>query len=448
MLRWVLVILTVLGISLAAIFAFDSTVLRLTTIIAGTCLALWLSELVPPFVPTLLLWTLSPLLLGFFDKKFSLPNVLTWAADPVLALFLGGFAIGVATERYGFDKKLAQLSLKASGRSFPKFLLFTIFLTAFLSMWISNIAAAALMLACLRPIAKHFEDNDRLRRMLLVGIALGANIGGISTPVGTGPNAIALAHVSITHHVSFLDWMFLAIPLAFGMLIFGYLILIFRSDLQHQKTENLPAKLTLQNEEEGKFGLGEIGFLIVISLTILAWLTEPLHGISASIVALGATSVLFLSGLLKAKDLSKIDWSTLILIAGGITLGKLLEQTGIVKTLAENISWQEINPTLGLFLLCFASAILSALMSNTATAVLLIPLAGAFFPEPSTAILIAISASFGMPFVISTPPNAMVYGEGGVKFKDLFLPGIILMLTGCLLVSLTGRFILNLAGIP
>ena len=446
--RWaILIFLLMVSIIAPALFIESALFSRVVTV-AAICLILWLSELVPPFVPSLILWTLTPLLLVSLDNRFHLGTVLSWAADPVLLLFLGGFAIGVATERYGFDKKLAQLSLKASGKSFPKFLFLTIFLTAFLSMWMSNIAAAALMLACLRPIAKHFEDNDRLRRMLLVGIALGANIGGISTPVGTGPNAIAVAHVSAVIRVSFLDWMFLALPLAFGMLIFGYLILIFRSDLRHQKTENLPAKLSLQNAEESKFGFREIGFVMVVSMTVLAWLTEPLHGISASIVALGATSVLFLSGLLKAKDLSKIDWSTLILIAGGITLGKLLEQTRIVKALAENISWQELNPTVGLFLLCFASAILAALMSNTATAVLLIPLASAFFPEPSTAILIAISASFGMPFVISTPPNAMVYGEGGVKFKDLFLPGIILMLTGCLLVSLTGRFILNLAGIP
>lgn len=446
--RWTILIFLLAVSIIAPTLFIESALFSRVVTIAAICLILWLSELVPPFVPSLLLWTLTPLLLVSLDNKFGLVNVLSWAADPVLMLFLGGFAIGVATERYGFDKRLAQLSLKASGKSFSKFLFFTIFLTAFLSMWMSNIAAAALMLACLRPIAKHFEDNDKLRRMLLVGIALGANIGGISTPVGTGPNAIAFAHISAVTRVSFLDWMFLALPLAFGMLVFGYLILIFRSDLRHQNIDSLSEKLSLKSDVESRLGFSEIGFLLVVSMTILAWLTEPLHGISASIVALGATCVLFLSGLLKSKDISKIDWATLILIAGGITLGKLLEQTGIVKTFAENISWHDLNPTLGLFIICLASAILSAFMSNTATVVLLIPLVGAFSPEPSTAILIAISASFGMPFVISTPPNAMIYGEGGVKFKDLFLPGIILMLAGCLLVSLTGRFILNLAGIP
>ena len=158
--------------------------------------------------------------------------------------------------------------------------------------------------------------------------------------------------------------------------------------------------------------------------------------------------MLFLSGLLKKKDILKIDWSTLLLIAGGITLGRLFEQSGLIKTLAANVPFGDLHPSLTIFLLCLASALLAALMSNTATAVLLIPLATALVPYPSTAILIAISASFGVPFVISTPQNAMVYGEGGVKFGDLFWPGIFLMVLGCVIVSLTGPAVLNFVGIP
>lgn len=99
-------------------------------------------------------------------------------------------------------------------------------------------------------------------------------------------------------------------------------------------------------------------------------------------------------------------------------------------------------------LLCFASALLSALMSNTATASMLIPLAATLTASPSAVVLVAVSASFGIAFVISTPPNAMVYGEGGIKSGDLLAPGIVLMIPGCLLVGLTGTFVLNLLGIP
>ena len=122
MLRLVLVVLAILALFFASAFAFDAPILRLTSIIAGTCLILWLTEIVPPFVPTLLLCAFTPLLLGPFDKNFALPSVLKWAIDPVLVLFFGGFVLGVAAERHGFDKRLANVALHSAGNSFAKFL--------------------------------------------------------------------------------------------------------------------------------------------------------------------------------------------------------------------------------------------------------------------------------------------------------------------------------------
>ncbi len=447
---WLFVILTIIGISLAAIFVLDSAILRLTTIIAVTCLVLWLSEIVPPFVPTFLLCTLTPLLLGPLDNKFNLPNVLAWAMDPVLALFFGGFVLGVAAERYGFDKRLASVALRSAGKSLAIFLLLIILMTAFLSMWMSNIAAAVLMLACLRPVLLNFEVDDILRRTILVGIALGANIGGLSTPIGTGPNAIAIASISETAHISFLDWMSFALPLSIGMLFFGFTLIWFRVRRQQSEWSSKVGQLNegaFRGESGQTSHAREFAFLLVLAAAILLWLTEPLHGVSASVVSLAAASVLFLTRLLKKEDLLSVDWSTLLLIAGGIALGKLLEQSGLVKIITANVAWNDLNTTLALFLLCLASATLSALMSNTATAVMLIPIAHALIPESSTAILVAIAASFGMPFVISTPPNAMIFGEGGVRFNDLFIPGIVIMLLGCLIISLTGRMVLNFVGI-
>ncbi len=449
-LRWLFLVLVIAAASLAAILVFESAVLRLTIIIAAVCLALWLSEAVPPFVPTFLLCALIPLLLGPFDKKFSLPSVLSWAMDPVLALFFGGFVLGVAAETYDFDKRLANIALRSAGNSYLKFLLLIILLTAFLSMWMSNIAAAVLMLACVSPVLHNFEIDNILRRSLLVGVALGANIGGISTPVGTGPNAIAIAAISETTHVSFMAWMSFAVPLSLGMLAVGITLLWFR--VRSKKEEwthiTLPPNTESRNSKVSGTRKQAFFFILLFAGTILLWLSEPWHGVSPGIVSLGAASVIFMTGLLKKKDLLRVDWSTLLLIAGGITLGKLLEQSGLVKMIAANVAWNELNATLALFLLCLASATLSALMSNTATVVMLIPLADALIPGPSTAILIAIAASFGMPFVISTPPNAMAFGQGGVKFGDLFWPGIIIMILGCGLISVTGKQILNFAGMP
>lgn len=419
--------------------------------IVAVCLFLWIRGIVPPFVPTLLLWTLVPLLIGPLDARFTLPRVLAFAADPVMALFFGGFALGTATERNGFDRRLTHFAFRISGHSFRQFLLLVIMITAFLSMWMSTIAAAALMLACLHPVVHEFENNDILRRSLLVGVALGADMGGIATPIGTGPNAIAIASIADAQQVSFLSWMAFGLPLTIGLLTASYLFLLWRVGRRDGAWLLTTGRFNGAVAGNGGSPNSRFGIVIFLSIfigTVALWLTEPLHRVPAAVIALGSTAALFLSGALAKEDLFRIDWPTLFLIAGGITIGRLLEQTETVASVAAYVPFSDLDPTASLFILCMASALLSALMSNTATAVLLIPLATTLIPAPSTAILIAVSASFGIPFVISTPPNAMVFGQGGVKFGDLFWPGIILMILGCLLVSVTGRAVLNLVGIP
>ena len=419
--------------------------------IAGVCLLLWLSELTPPFVPTLLLWVLIPLILSPLDAKYSLTNTLRWAADPVLGLFFGGFVLGVATERHNFDRILARWALYSSRGSFDRMLLTTMFLTAFMSMWISNIAAAALMFACLRPTLSLLKVDSATRRTLLIGVALGANLGGIATPIGTGPNAIAIASMAGSQQVTFIDWMIFALPLAVGMLLLGFVVLRWRSgkiDGNWNSVAERTFGARVADLPDKSSRRRRIGFLAVLAASTILWLTEPLHGIPSAVVALASAAFIFLSGILKKDDLARIDWSTLLLIAGGITLGRMFEASGIITAAVKDIPFETFHPTLTLLLICLASALLSALMSNTATVVLLIPLATALVPQPSTAILVAVAASFGMPFVISTPPNAMAYGEGGLRTSDLLVPGLIILVVGCILVGLTGRPVLRMAGFP
>ena len=442
------VILVLIGLLVAAApqFLIASTVYAHVVSIACICLFLWLSEIAPPFVPTLLLWALIPLVLSPYDPKYSLVNVLGWAADPVMALFFGGFALGLAAERYGLGARVMAFALRVSGGSYTRFLVFVIFITAFFSMWISNIAAAALVFACLTPVIADLDDEHMLRRTLLIGVALGANFGGITTPVGTGPNAIALASIQSTSSVSFVDWMTFALPLTLGLLLMSFIFLLWR--VRRDTGDWVPsgeANLALNDHPKG---FGGRAFPFLLAATVVMWLAEPLHGVSAATIALGCAAVLFLSGMLAKQDLLRIDWSTLLLIAGGITLGKLLERSDIIKEATEKLPLTDLHPLATLFLLSFVTAVLSSLMSNTATVVLMIPLATSLVPGPSTAILIAVSASLGVPFIISTPPNAMAFGQRGVRFGDLFWPGIILMVIGCILVSLTGKTVLNLAGIP
>lgn len=440
MIRWGVAALSIAGIAVASLTLVPDPVIARALLIAGICLTLWLGEVVPPFVPTLFLWAATPLLLGGFGEAFKLRQVLGWSADPVLALFLGGFALSVGAARYGLDAWVARLAVALSRNGGLSLLFLTAGATAILSMWISNIAAAAMMIAALRPLLTGMAKEDAFRRALLVGVAVGANFGGIATPVGTGPNAIAIAAVSRHAPLTFLSWMAFALPLTAGLILAGLLLLVARFRVRGSAglADVRPEPLTR----------GARLVMAVFALTVLAWLSEPVHGAPAAVISLLATVVLFGGGLLKRQDLSVIDWSTLILIAGGIGLGNLLEQSGLLTAASAAVSWEQFPAFWRLLALCFTSATLAALMSNTAAVTMLIPLAASLDPAPSTAILIAVAASLGAPFVISTPPNAMVYGEGGVRSTDLLLPGLVLMVLGCVVVALTGPFVLRLAGIP
>ena len=184
--RWAFSVLTIGVLTAAPLYFVESPLHARVVAIAAVCLFVWISQLAPPIVPTLLLWTLVPLAISPIDPRFSLESVLTWAVDPVMALFFGGFTLGVAAEVYGLDKRLAAFALRFAGRSFSLLLLLIVCITAFFSMWLSNIAAAALVLTSLRPVLREFRDDHVLRRTLLIGVALGADLGGIATPIGTG----------------------------------------------------------------------------------------------------------------------------------------------------------------------------------------------------------------------------------------------------------------------
>lgn len=438
--RWIVAGTLVTALVISSWLWIEDPVFARALAIAGICLVLWLTEVVPPYVPTLLLWAMTPLLLSGYGEQFQLARVLGWSANPVLALFLGGFALSVAASRHGIDNLIARFAVRLSGGYRLGLVALVIAATATLSMWMSNIAAAAMMLAALHPLFIGTARDNRFRRATLLGIAIGANFGGIATPIGTGPNAIAIAAASNSVRVTFLRWMVFSLPLALGLMIAGGLLLKARFHLRG-RTE-LPPIAVKAPDRAGRL------LMIVFFVTVAAWLTEPIHGTSSAIVALIATAVLFGCGLLRRKDIERIDWSTLGLIAGGIGLGTLLDQAGLPKFAGAAVPWQEIPQVARLFMLCFTAALLSALMSNTAAVTMLIPLAAGIDPAPSTAILIAVAASLGIPFVISTPPNAMIYGEGGITFSDLAVPGLVLMLLGCVLVSATGPFVLNLVGIP
>jgi sodium-dependent dicarboxylate transporter 2/3/5 len=441
--HWVRPGLALLGVAASVLVAWlgvDSPLVARSILIAGVCLTLWLTELVPPFVPTLLLLGATPALLGSLDTGYKLPAVLAWCADPVLALFLGGFTLGAAASRHSIDAAVAQHVVRLARGNQRLLLLLVMAGVAFLSMWMSNIAAAAMMLVSLRPLLKAFPPGSTLRKAVLMSVALGANFGGMATPVGSGPNAIAISAASGHAQVTFVKWMAFALPITGLMLGAGFLLLVVGYRVRGRFEPPATSVPRLDTPARWVFAL----FVACAAL----WLTEPLHGLPAPLVALGATAALFGTGLLRREDLGRLDWSTLILIAGGISLGRLVERSGVVASALRGVDWSAWPQVAQVGVLVTLAAILSALMSNTGTSALLIPISLQLFPSASVPILVAVACSFGIPFVISTPPNAMVAGEGGVDSSDLLRVGLPLMVLGCLLITLTGPWVLRLFGVP
>lgn len=414
-------------------------------LIAGACLVLWLTEAIPLYATTIVLWAGVALLLGPLDPKaFSLGRVLAWAAQPVMALFFGGFALSVAGSKYGIDAWIAGGMLRASRGRRALLLLAVMAGTAVLSMWMSNIAAGAMMVATLRPLfsstGAEAGGSAGFRKALLLGIAFAADFGGIGTPIGTGPNLIAVGAVADTYRISFLHWTLFGVPLALGMVLLAYAILLglyrVRGAVDHVHIPQSP--LT---------GRGWAVVAIFFAGTT-TWLTEPLHGIPSAVTALLIAAALFGAGLLNGNDLAKMEWDTLLLIAGGLTLGELFDESGLARSMAAAVPWATIHPTLLVLSFVFVCALLAAVASNTAAAAMLVQIGLGIMPTPSFAVLVALGASMGVPFVISTPPNAIVYGQGGLSTRDLSVPGMVLMVVGCLLLAFTGPTVLRWVGVP
>jgi sodium-dependent dicarboxylate transporter 2/3/5 len=258
--------------------------------------------------------------------------------------------------------------------------------------------------------------------------------------VGTGPNGIAISAATPYAQVTFVKWMAFALPLTALMLGLGFLLLVVGYRVRGRF--ELPATPPRKLDTRAHWVLG------ISAACVALWLSEPLHGLPAPLVALGATAAFFGTGLLRREDLGRLDWSTLLLIAGGISLGRLVEQSGVVATSLHGVDWSTWPQVAQVAVLVSLGALLSALMSNTGTAALLIPISVQLFPSASMPILVAMGCSFGIPFIISTPPNAMVAGEGGVESSDLLRLGLPLMALGCGVIALTGAWVLRSFGLP
>ncbi len=390
--------------------------------------AFWSMEIIPLYATSLLVVLLNIFLLarpgGVLEMDDSgYQTFLVPFASPVIMLFFGGFVLATVLHKYELDRAIAGLLLRLFGTR-PFWVMAGMMLTtAFLSMWMSNTATAAMMIGLVRPLCQQLDSDDRFRTGLVLSIPFSANIGGIATPVGSPPNAIALG-ILTQHdiHLNFLDWMQMGVPLALVLLVITALILVLMYPPKHRRVE-----LTLHSDQP--FDLRRKAVTGITVGTVLLWLTSGQHGIPEALVGLLAAGLYAALNLLDKEDFKNLEWDVLILMWGGLALGKGMEISG----LSEWIVSLPVFEAEGLLLVGVATLVaifMSTVMSNTATATLMIPIMIAIpAANPMVlAITVALSCSFAMALPVSTPPNAIAFASRMIRSRDMLIPGLLISL--------------------
>ena len=370
-------------------------------------------------------------------------------ADPIIILFLGGFFLAAAATKYRLDINLARVMLRPFGTN-PKYVMLGLMVvTALFSMFMSNTATAAMMLAILTPVLSLFGPNDRGRAAFALCIPVAANIGGIGTPIGTPPNAIALkAMQDMGLSITFGKWMLFGVPFVIVMLLVGWLILVKMFPIQQKE---------LKLEVGGSFLKTPKAIVVYVTfaVTIALWcFSENFKlGLDSNTIAIIPIAVFAATKVITKDDLKSMSWDVLWLVAGGFALGVALQETGLAKDMIDAIPFGTWNPTVLMVGAGFICLFMATFMSHTATASLLMPIlagvAGAMMQSHSMdgagaiglLCSIAFASSLGMALPISTPPNALAYATGLVEQKGMAISGTILCLLGLFLTFVLMYFL-------
>ena len=426
---------------------------------------MWLFDAVPAWttslmVVVLLLFCTSDSALWFmqndpatgekFENLVSYKAILACFADPTIMLFIGGFIIAIAATKSGLDVKLAKVMLTPFGTKSENVLLGFLLVTALFSMFVSNTATAAMMLTFLTPVLKALPADGKGKIGMALAIPIGANIGGMGTPIGTPPNAIALKYLNdpdgMNLGIGFGQWMMIMVPLTIILLLIAWVVLRtlfpFKQKTVHLEIDDSHIKSDWRNYV----------VYVTFAVTILLWLTDSITGVNANVVAMLPVGVLAIAGVITKRDLEEISWSILWMIAGAFALGVALNQTGLAKDIISSIPFSEWSPIMviiGSGLICY---LMANFISHTATAALFVPIL-AMVGQNMTSIDslggvctllvgVAVCSSVAMVLPISTPPNALADATGMIKQKDMVRTGLIMGFCGLVL----GYVVLIFAG--
>ena len=407
---------------------------------------LWLTEALHVTVTALLV----PLLAIALDLV-STKQALVAFADPTIFLFFGGFSLATALHIQKLDKMIAnKIMALARGNLFIA-IIYLFLITAFLSMWMSNTATAAMMLPLAMGILSQLdrEKEHNTYVFVLLGIAYSSSIGGMGTLVGSPPNAIVASNL----HLTFADWLWYGLPIMIILLplMIGTLYIIFKPKL------HINFEQSFESIEMNSVRVLTLVIFVVIALTwVFSGQINPLisgllglqKNIASfdSVVALLAAIVICSTGIASWKQIQEsTDWGVLMLFGGGLTLSAVLKDSGASKVLADSIVFMIEGQYFYLIGLLVATFIifLTEFTSNTASAALLVPIFISIaqslgMPEIGLALIIGLGASCAFMLPVATPPNAIVFGSGQVKQSEMVKAGFVLNLVCIVVISTVG----------
>ncbi len=431
----------------------------------GVLMAIWWATEAVPIAVTALTPIVAFPLLGIA----SIQDTTAPYANKVIYLFLGGFIVAYAMQRWNLHRRIALNVLRIAGGNGRSLIGGFMLASGLLSMWVMNTSTTMMLLpiavsiiTVIHKTVGTLDDRGRLdfQYALLLGVAYGATIGGMATLVGTAPNAIMAAFMLDNYgtEISFANWMRVGLPLSLMMLPLAWLALtrlVFKVDFV--TSEEGRAELTRLREEMGNITTPEFRVLIVFLLMAAAWISRPLltqipglESLDDSGIAMAGAVLLFLipSGdekdklLLRWQYAERLPWSVLILFGGGLTLARAVTRTGLAEWLGGALQAIGALPLAVVVIVAAAMIIfLTELTSNIATTATFLPVVGAIAIESgfnpivlTVPVTLAASCAFMLP--VATPPNAIVFGSGLLKIPRMARAGFALNLIGIALVSL------------
>ena len=444
--------------------------------IAGLMITWWVTEALPMPVVALLPLILFPLLNISKLEETAAPY-----ANPIIFLFMGGFMLGLAIEKWNLHKRIALNIVRITGTSGDRIVLGFILATGLLSMWLSNTATTMMMFPIALSVIHVMKENNRgegsvknFSLTIMLAIAYASNIGGIATIIGTPPNVAYVGYIQkkYNYDVDFVNWMLICTPLAILLLAALYWVMVKWLFPNRIKSDD-GTKQLIRNEIQqlGPLSIAEKRVMFIFIATALLWITrgiindaQNLFKLDDTIIAVMCAVALFIcpsgstlrqaqdennDSLLEWGDTSKMAWGILLLFGGGICLAGALEKAGLMQQLGQWLAQFSGNGFILVLVVVTVSLFISEVMSNVAQVIVFAPvvssLADAIGMNPLLlGIPMTLAASCASMMPMGTPPNAIVFASGHIKLRQMTRAGFVMNIVAVILITLFCWFLLPL----